>query len=144
MICSSTTHPCMLLPLPVTEERVPHRSNSIVQLNMLDFPTLIVLMVLGALALAWWNAARAANEQAVHLGRAACERANVIWVDHTVHASGLRLYRRANGYLGLERRFRFEYSHTGQDRHLGQLILRGTQLVSLIGPSVPEYPADTV
>jgi len=101
---------------------------------MLDFPTMIGLMVLGALALAWWNAARAANERAIALGRAACERAGVIWVDQTVHASGFRLYRHENGRLGLERRFRFEYSFTGHDRHPGQLILRGDHLVSLVGP----------
>jgi len=101
---------------------------------MLDFPGMIALMIGGALALAWWNAARAANERATALGRAACERAGVIWVDQTVHAIGLRPYRRDNGGLGLERRFRFEYSLSGHDRHPGQLILRGEHLVSLVGP----------
>jgi len=106
---------------------------------MLDLPTLIVLMIIGALALAWWNAARSANEHAVQLGRLACERAGVIWVDQTVHASGLRLYRRDDGRLGLERRFRFEYSHAGDDRHFGELILRGRELVSLVGPPPPGH-----
>jgi len=101
---------------------------------MLDFQTMIALMIFGALALAWWNAARAANERAVALGRAACERAGVIWIDQTVHATGLRLYRRENGRLGVERQFRFEYSWGGDDRHTGQLILRGERLVSLVGP----------
>jgi len=101
---------------------------------MLDFQTMIALMILGALALAWWNAARAANERAVLLGRAACERAGVIWVDQTVHSTGLRLYRREDGRLGVERQFRFEYSWGGDDRHTGQLVLRGERLVSLVGP----------
>jgi len=105
---------------------------------MLDFPTMIAVMILGALALAWWNAGRAANERATRLGRAACERAGTIWVDQTVHASGFRLYRRENGRLGLERRFRFEYSWTGHDRHPGQLVLRGGQVVALVGPPPPE------
>jgi len=108
---------------------------------MPDFPTMIAVMIITALALAWWNAARAANEQATLLGRAACERAGAIWVDHTVHASGLRLYRQENGRLGLERRFQFEYSWTGHDRHLGQLVLRGEHLVSLVGPPPPEQIA---
>jgi len=102
--------------------------------QMLDLSTMIVLMILGALGLAWWNAARAANERATALGRAACERAGVIWVDQTVHASGFGLYRHENGRLGLERRFRFEYSFTGYDRHPGQLVLRGDHLISLVGP----------
>jgi len=105
---------------------------------MLDFPTLIVLMSVFALAMAWWNAARAAGEQATRLGRAACERAGVIWVDQTVHATGVRLYRREDGRLGLERRFHFEYSWNGHDRHSGQLMLRGEHLVSLVGPPPPD------
>jgi len=110
---------------------------------MADFPTLIVLMIAAALALAWWNAARAANERATALGRTACERAGVIWVDQTVHATGIGLYRRRNGALGVERRFSFEYSWNGHDRHTGQLILRGEHLVSLVGPpSQSSVPLD--
>jgi len=105
---------------------------------MLDFSSMIILMVLAALGLAWWNAARAANECAVELGRAACERAGVIWIDQTVHLIGLCLYRRENGRFGVERRFRFEYSWGGDDRHEGQLVLRGGHLVSLVGPPLPE------
>jgi len=111
--------------------------------SMLDFPTMIAVMIVAALALTWWNAARAATERAIILGRAACERAGAIWVDQTVHATGLHLYRRDNGRLGVERRFRFEYSWDGHDRHPGQVVLRGEHLVSLAGPSPPEdarYP----
>jgi len=111
-------------------------------IDMLDFPTLIVLMSLGALALAWWNTSRAASERATALGRAACERAGVIWVDQTVHATGIHLYRRRNGRLGVERRFHFEYSWSGHDRHSGQLVLRGEHLVSLLGPPPPEPSTD--
>jgi len=105
---------------------------------------MIVLMVLAALALAWWNAARAANERATVLGREACERAGVIWIDQTVHAGGLGVYRRGDGRLGLERRFQFEYSFTGHDRHLGQLVLRGGHLASLLGPPAPEADAGII
>jgi len=111
---------------------------------MLDFETMIALMIFAALALAWWNAARAANERAVALGRAACERAGVIWIDQTVHATGLRLYRRENGRLGVERQFRFEYSWTGHDRHPGQLVLHGERLISLVGPPSPDETDDPV
>lgn len=98
-------------------------------------PSLILLMIAGAAAVAFWNAARAAAEQAETLGRDACAAAGVQWLDQSVHASGLRLYRRANGWLGLERTFRFDYSHDGSDRHSGRLVLRGGRLVSFIGPS---------
>ena len=98
-------------------------------------PSLILLMIAGAAAFAFWNAARAAAEQAESLGRDACNAAGVQWLDQSVHASGLRLYRRADGWLGVERTFRFDYSHDGSDRHSGRLVLRQGRLVSFTGPS---------
>ncbi|TWG94314.1 uncharacterized protein DUF3301 [Luteimonas sp. J16] len=102
---------------------------------MPDFPTLIFLMLAGSAAYAWWNSARAAAERATQLGRDACRAAGVIWLDQSVHASGLRLRRREDGRLGLERRFRFEYSEDGIDRHVGQLVLHGERLVAFSGPA---------
>ncbi len=100
-------------------------------------PTLILLMIAGAAAFAYWNAARAAAEHAEKLGRNACTAAGVIWLDQTVHASGLRVRRNDDGRLGFERTFRFEYSHDGIDRHTGKLVLHGQKLVSFIGPVKP-------
>jgi hypothetical protein len=100
-------------------------------------PTLILLMIAGAAGFAYWNAARAAAEYAKHLGRDACKAADVLWLDESVHASGIRLRRNADGRLGFERSFRFEYSHDGVDRHTGRMILRGERLVSFVGPVKP-------
>lgn len=102
---------------------------------MPDFPTLIVLMIAGAASYAWWNAGRAAAERAVAVGSAACRAAGVIWLDQSVHASGLRLRRHASGRLGLERSFRFEYSEDGVQRHVGRLVLHGDELVQFSGPT---------
>jgi hypothetical protein len=98
-------------------------------------PSLILLMIVGAAVVAWWNAARAAAERAESLGRDACAAADVQWLDQSVHAAGVRLYRREDGWLGLERTFRFDYSHDGIERHGGRLVLRGDRLVSFVGPS---------
>lgn len=100
-------------------------------------PSLILLMIAGAAAFAYWNAARAAAERAERLGRNACAAAEVLWLDQTVHASGLRLRRGEDGRLGFERSFRFEYSYDGLDRHIGKLVLRGERLVSFAGPVRP-------
>ncbi len=100
-------------------------------------PTLIFLMIAGAALFAYWNATRAAAERAVALGRNACEAAGVIWLDQSVHASGLRLRRNEDGRLGFERTFRFDYSYDGIERHSGRLVLRGDTLVSFIGPVRP-------
>lgn len=96
--------------------------------------TLLILMIVGAIAFALWNNARAAAERAETLGREACHAANVQWLDQSVHASGIRLRRGHNGRLGFERSFRFDYSRDGNDRHVGRLVLRGGQLVSFAGP----------
>ncbi|WP_374014114.1 DUF3301 domain-containing protein [Pseudoxanthomonas koreensis] len=98
-------------------------------------PSLILLMIAGAVVAALWNSARAAAERAEALGRDACAAADVQWLDQSVHANGVRLYRREDGWLGLERSFRFDYSHDGMDRHSGRLVLRGERLVSFTGPS---------
>lgn len=97
-------------------------------------PSLILWMIAGAAVFAYWNAARAAAEHAKQLGRNACSAAQVIWLDESVHAAGIRLRRGEDGRLGFERSFRFEYSYDGVDRHVGRLVLRGQKLVSFIGP----------
>ena len=100
-------------------------------------PGLIVLMIVGAAGFAYWNAARAAAEYAKRLGRDACTAAQVMWLDESVHAAGIRVRRNEDGRLGFERSFRFEYSYDGVDRHVGRMVLRGDRLVSFIGPVKP-------
>ena len=100
-------------------------------------PTLVILMIVTAMAFAFWSAGRAAAERAEALGRDACRAANVQWLDQSVHAIGLRLCRHDNGWLGLERTFRFDYSINGDDRRVGRLVLRGDRLVSFSGPVTP-------
>lgn len=100
-------------------------------------PTLVILMVVAATVFAFWSAGRAAAERAESLGRDACRAAGVQWLDQSVHETGVRLCRHDNGWLGLERTFRFDYSLDGQDRHVGRLVLRGDRLVAFSGPVTP-------
>jgi len=100
--------------------------------------TLIILMVASAMLFAFWNAGRAAAERAESLGRDACRIAGVQWLDQSVHAIGLRICRQENGWLGFERTFRFDYSHNGEDRQIGRLVLRGDKLVAFSGPVMPQ------
>lgn len=97
-------------------------------------PTLILMMIVGAAAFAYWNAARAAAEHAEQVGRSACAAADVILLDQTVQGSGIRVRRKEDGRLGFERSFRFEYSYDGIERHIGKMVLRGDRLVSFVGP----------
>lgn len=99
--------------------------------------TATLLMIAGAVAVAFWNASRSAAERAAALGREACRRAGVQLLDHTVHADRLRLRRRADGRLGLEYSFRFYWSDDGVQRHVGRMVLLGEELVSFSGPVDP-------
>ena len=98
-------------------------------------PTLLILMIALVAGFFFFSAARAAAERATEIGRDACHAAGVQWLDQSVHATGMRLRRRDDGWLGIERSFRFEYSEDGQDRHIGRLVLFGDKLVGFSGPS---------
>ena len=100
-------------------------------------PTLLILMIVGAIGFAFWDRSRAAADRATELGRNACRAADVQWLDQSVHSTGLRLCRLPNGWLGFERSFRFDYSRDGIDRQIGRLVLRGDRLVSFVGPVKP-------
>lgn len=101
--------------------------------------TLLAFIAAVSLA-ALWSAGRAAAEAAARWGQQACARAGVTWLDHSVHLVDLRLRRGADGWLGLERHYAFEYSHTGEDRQRGRIVMQGRRLVSLLGP----MPRDAV
>ncbi len=101
-------------------------------------PTLLLLMIFGAIGFAFWDRSRAAADRATELGRNACRAADVQWLDQSVHATGIRLCRLSNGWLGFERSFRFDYSYDGIDRHTGRMVLRGGELVSFAGPAAAQ------
>ena len=66
-------------------------------------PTLLILMAVGVAAFFIFTSARAAAERAAEIGRDACQAAGVQWLDQSVHATGMRLRRRDNGWLGVDR-----------------------------------------
>jgi hypothetical protein len=102
-----------------------------------------LLMMVSAMAVAvFWFAGRAAAETATQLGRRACSRAGVQWLDQSVHLLDMRLRRGPDGWLGLERHYGFEYSSGGEDRHAGRLVLHGRHLRSLVGPMPPQTPGE--
>jgi hypothetical protein len=98
-------------------------------------PTLLILLIVGGAGFFFFTAARAAAERATEVGHDACQSAGVQWLDQSVHAIGMRLRRKDDGWLGLERSFRFEYSEDGENRHIGRIVLLGDKLVGFSGPS---------
>jgi hypothetical protein len=95
---------------------------------------LILLIVFGIAALLWSDA-RAASELATRLGRDACARAGVQWLDQSMALSRLGVRRAGNGRLRLLRQYRFDYSTQGDDRHQGSLALLGRELLWISSPA---------
>ena len=85
-------------------------------------------------AVVFWFSGRAAAEAATAVGRTACARAGVQWLDQSVHLLAMRLRRGPDGWLGLERHYGFEYSTGGEDRHAGRIVMHGRRLRALAGP----------
>lgn len=84
------------------------------------------LLAIALLVWAWMDAMRA-REVAVGHGRELCRQAGVQLLDQTVSLKRLRLVRR-NGMPAFVRRYGFEVSLDGSDRHRGHLDLQGHRL----------------
>ncbi|RMH88670.1 DUF3301 domain-containing protein [Lysobacter pythonis] len=91
------------------------------------------ILAVGILML-WVDASHRAADRAREIGRRACRRAGVQWLDESVHATGMRIRRAPDGRLGLERRYRFEYSRDGSDRHAGTMSMLRGELTRFVGP----------
>ena len=97
-------------------------------------PTLLIVMIVAATGVrVLERRPRRRRTRRSSSGATPADAAGVQWLDQTVHAIGLRLRRGEDGRLGLERTFRFDYSHDGSDRHVGRLVLRGDRLVRSAG-----------
>lgn len=107
---------------------------------MIEPATLLLAIIVVGLGTYVWTSAQAANEAARRHGERACTDAGVQWLDQAVQLERLRIRRGADGWLAIERWYRFEYSRDGQSRHSGRLILLGTRLSGLFGPE-RQHPA---
>ncbi|HEY0180479.1 MAG TPA: DUF3301 domain-containing protein [Dokdonella sp.] len=102
------------------------------------------IALLAVVAVVWaWMGALGAREQAIRHGRELCREAGVQLLDQTVALRRLRFGRR-DGLPALLRRYDFDVSVDGHDRHRGHLDMNGRQLeawsLPLGGPSPPPRP----
>lgn len=89
-------------------------------------------------AIYFWQAALRARENARRLGHALCAQANVQLLDQTVSLQRLGVERGSDGRLHWRRRYRFEVSTNGSDRHQGTLDVMQDRL---LGHSLPMFGA---
>ncbi len=88
-----------------------------------------------------WQSALKAREQARAISHALCAQARVQLLDQTVALQRLGIARGADGWLHLRRRYRFELSIDGLDRHQGTLELLDGMLLSHSMPIRDDAPA---
>jgi len=94
---------------------------------MLETLLPLILILLGFY---FWQSALKAREQARAISHALCAQARVQLLDQTVALQRLGITRGADGWLHLRRRYRFELSINGVDRHQGTLELLDGVLLS--------------
>jgi hypothetical protein len=105
-----------------------------------DFATLLLLLILSAIAGTWLRLSRA-RDKAIQEARARCQRHGLQLLDETVGLSGLRI-RHMHGRRVIERRYSFEVSVDGNDREAGHLWMIGNVLTALILPTIELYTPD--
>jgi hypothetical protein len=86
------------------------------------------LLLLAIACAVWlWMDALGARERAIRYGRELCREAGVQLLDQSVSMTRMRIAR-VDGLPTLVRRYRFDISLDGSDRHRGHLDLRGHEL----------------
>ena len=93
---------------------------------MLELSTLLFL---AALVWLWFDSMRA-RERALALGKRACERDGLMFLDETVACVALGFARDADGRMALRRTYSFEFSDTGDNRRSGSIIMLGGEVES--------------
>ena len=88
------------------------------------------LLVLGAAGWIWYDNLRA-REVAIRVAGETCQQQSVQLLDSTVALKSMRLKRRPEGLLTLQRAYQFEYSESGANRQRGFIILSGRQIDSI-------------
>ena len=101
------------------------------------YDTLLPL-ILVLLAIYVWQVGLKSRERARQLGHELCARANVQLLDQTVSLQHLGFERGGDGRLHWRRRYRFEVSTDGVDRHQGTLDIMQDRL---LGHGLPMFGA---
>lgn len=91
-----------------------------------------VALLAALAAVGWyWSDSLSALEVARRAGRRVCDEQGLQFLDDTVARTALTLVRDERGRRVLSRRYRFEFSETGDNRREGWLVLLGDRVVSV-------------
>jgi hypothetical protein len=90
----------------------------------------VLLLLFGAIAVAWFNN-RKAQEIAVAHCRRACKTAGLQFLDDVAPISRFKLVRDDSGTLRLQRIYSFDYTTTQGNRCSGSLVMLGRKPMAL-------------
>ena len=96
-----------------------------------DLTSVMVLLFFATLAGAWWKS-RAAQERALRAARDYCKMMDLQLLDECAAECSWRLGRDDKGSLCLERHYQFEFTSTGEERYLGEVVMKGQQLQQVV------------
>jgi len=102
---------------------------------------LLMLLLLAAAAVWFWQDSLAARESANAAAKEACTRLGLQFLDGTVAFARLALVRVDGGFLQLRRTYVFDYTATSIERRQGFVLLTGRRVES-IGYAPGETQAD--
>ena len=91
---------------------------------------ILLLAILGVAGWYWFSSLRV-REHAIAAGRRASGEAGVQFLDDTVALTRTRLTRDSDGRLQFARRYRFEFSDTGDNRRPGHIGVVGERVESV-------------
>jgi hypothetical protein len=93
-------------------------------------PEILTLLVLAALVWLWFDSMRA-RERALALGKNACKRDGLMFLDETVECVSFRPGRDQDGRFALRRTYTFEFSDDGNNRRNGSIVMLGGEVESV-------------
>ncbi len=91
---------------------------------------ILILIIVGLLAWYLWVSLRS-TEQARFMGREACERQQLLFLDESVVLIRTRLRRNSKGRILFNRCYAFEFTSDGSTRYQGHITLMGKQVESI-------------
>lgn len=115
-------------------------------MSLADLFILLILVAAGA----WLWRGHGIRERALALVRQHCEKLDVQLLDENVALRRLRILRDGRGHRRLARVYGFEFTVTGEQRHIGSISMFGQHLGQIelaahpiISPSAAEPPVST-
>ena len=93
-------------------------------------PSLLIILFLALLAWFWLNSIRA-KEIAMQASAMACQQIQAQFLDQTASLKKLRFIRNAQGRLGIQRIYSFDFSRDRENRSKGFVEIRGYKVTKV-------------